>query len=535
MITPFLSWHRRRNDALVWLVLFGSFLRSAKAETSIDITFRDKSSGEKISSRIEFTKPASKAPRPKNSLSAGRQLLVEGTAHFTPPPGDYEFFVHRGPEFSVIRAGFELEKNVQNAIDVVVPQKTSMRKWGWYSGDLESPMQPDLLRRWMLADDLDVVASTSNLAIAVKKSDSPNISFNRKQGTASDRFDPIENRKSNTRDDSIPPSMRHVQTQSQHFKEPGQGGLLIHPLTENTFEASTNSSFATIDRINAQSPAFVEITKPWERDVPILLTTGRIDSVQLLSNYLQPDSSDSIHSSIRNPDPLRFKGKKALGRLSEFIYWKMLDAGFRLPPTAGSGFDGKLPTHLGYNRVYTWLAPEMPHTIDTWWSQLRAGHSMVTNGPLIHAMINGLPPGTIYPSYREQPVPLDIGLELTVRDPVEYLDVVFNGKAIYQARLEDHAKRGQFPPLNIVESGWLVLRVVTEHENSYRMATTAPFYFEVDGKQRVSRSAVQFFQDWLDESQSLVEQNDEWKAIYQEPIAKAKRFWFVRALQANVE
>ncbi len=155
--------------------------------------------------------------------------------------------------------------------------------------------------------------------------------------------------------------------------------------------------------------------------------------------------------------------------------------------------------------------------------------------------INNLPPGSRINGYGKEPIPLNIELELTVRDPVEYLDVVFNGAAVYQARLEDHAKRGEFPDLTIDESGWLVLRVVTEHEKSYRMTTTAPFYFDFDNKPRISRAAVKFFQDWLSDSVGLIEKDSKIQSkpatqtAYRDAVEKARAFWTDRTQQANAE
>jgi len=516
---------------LVWLATNSIWLANASGETSIEITFLDKTSGERISSRVEFVKPLTKAPRPRGALVAGRQLLVEKTAHFAPAPGAYEFMVRRGPEFSEIRGGFAIEKNAQDAIEVYVPHKTPMRSNGWHSGDLHSPMADQLLARWMRADDLDVVVSTDSNATQTPANTQAKSSLNYSPG----RFDASVARESSGDKKLVPQALNHVQTHSILWDRPDQCGLLVHQLNALPLDPTVATSFALFEQIQEKESSFIEVTKPWDRDLPLLLATGRVDAIQLLSNHLRPDSCDPISIKVRNPDPLRFKGKKALARLSEHLYWKILDAGLRLPPTAGSGFDGKSLTHLGYNRVYVWLAPELPRSIESWWSQLRAGHTMVTNGPLLYATINGLPAGSVHPSYRREPIPLDIELELTVRDPVEYLDVVFNGKAIYQARLEDHAKRGQFPPLNITESGWLVLRVVTEHEDSYRMATTAPFYFEFDGQPRVSRSAVQFFQDWLDEIRVPLERNTAIHPSYLTAIGRAKEFWNERASIANAE
>jgi hypothetical protein len=515
----YLSRHQKRFAVFLWLAILGPCQIAACAETSIEIHFFDKTTGDKIASRIEFTKPFAKAPRPRNALVAGRQLLIEGTAKFTPAPGAYEFTVRRGPEFSEVKSGFEIEKNAEDAFEVYVPHKVPMRSEGWYSGDLLSPMAPELLARWMQADDLDVAATT----------------------LSSDNVKPTPDgsrraAKNNVDENSLQ-ALNHVQEKTLWFDRPGQGGLSIHRLEEPTQdpEKKSSSSFELLEKIDSITSSFTELTRPWERDVPLLLASEKINAVQLLSAHLLPDTASPLTSSIRNPDSLRFKGKKGLGRLCEYLYWQMLEAGFRLTPTAGSGFDGKAPTYLGYNRVYAWLDPQSPRNAASWWSQLRAGHAMVTNGPLLRATINGQPPGSIHPSYSPQPIELDIALELNVRDPVEYLDVVFNGKAIYQARLEEHAKRGQFPPLRIQESGWLVLRVVTEHEDSYRMATTAPFYFEFDSRPRISKSAVEFFQNWMNDSRSQIAKDVELGASYQAALKNADQFWKARAEQANAK
>jgi hypothetical protein len=333
--------------------------------------------------------------------------------------------------------------------------------------------------------------------------------------------------------ETVPRSLDHVQFSSRLFDKPGQGGLLVHSLSDQVHEMRTSSSVAFLDGLDDRSNSFIEITKPWDRDVPLLLATEKIDAVQLLSSHLQPNSALALASTIRNPDPLRFHGRKGLARLGEYLYWQILEAGFRLPPTAGSGFDEKGLTHLGYNRVYIWLAPELPRDVSTWWTQLRRGHTLVTNGPLLRATINGSPPGAVFPNLVQESIPLEIELDLTVRDPVDYLDIIFNGKAIYQARLEDHAKRGKFPALNIKESGWLVLRVVTSHEASYRLATTAPFYFEFNNQARVSKSAIDFFREWLDESRQAIDRDATSRDDYREPLNRADEFWRKRAEQAN--
>jgi hypothetical protein len=242
--------------------------------------------------------------------------------------------------------------------------------------------------------------------------------------------------------------------------------------------------------------------------------------------------SSTIFSPIDPIDTVRYQDALGVGKLSESIYWKMLESGLQLTPTAGSGFAGN-ETLVGYNRVYAYS--ETTPDEAAWWKAISGGHTFVTNGPLLRANINGLPPGSVQTSYRSQAIALDIAVSLAVRDPVDYLDVVFNGDTIYSAKLEDHYKRGEFPPIEIDKSGWLVIRVVTEHTKGYRLATTAPFYFVFDGKPRISREAVSFFQRWQKMAIDNITALPEVRERYEPWIQRSISFWESKMTESNAE
>ncbi len=319
--------------------------------------------------------------------------------------------------------------------------------------------------------------------------------------------------------------------------------------------------------IEEEASVVPELIRPWSRDVPFLLATNSIRSVQLLSSYNRPNGDDrlviakefaakdfstgvigtvhvangkeKITSEVFAPldaaEMIRFKDARAVGRLSEAIYWQMLEAGFRITPTAGSGFQGagdKNETHVGYNRVY--VHSETPPDPAAWWQSIIQGNTFVTNGPLLRANINGVPPGSVLTSYRSQSIPIDIAVSLAVRDPVDYLDVVFNGETLYSAKLEEHYKRGEFPPIEIDKSGWLVIRVVTEHSKGYRFATTAPFYFVFDGQPRVSRKAVSFFQKWHEAAVTSV-RTTPGPNQYETWIERSSQFWKAKTTACNCD
>ncbi|MCY2973553.1 MAG: hypothetical protein NTW52_02680 [Planctomycetota bacterium] len=557
--------------SLVVLLGVTSPSSKASAQTKVTVDILDKVTGDRVPARVEYTQPPGRGPKPRKNLTAGRYILFDRDNLLSPGPGSYEFTVRRGPEFQDVKGGFAVERNAVDSFEVVVPHKTPMRLFGWYSGDLSCVLPPSEVQRWMAAESLDIAATTASGPTEPIGAKSAANARNKTSSIAADN-DPTKSgrplRPSSTplnakgepdwTNTASPAPLTHVVSGSKQIDAPEFGGILIHHYSNSPEAVSVSNSIETEAKAATESTTYdwlrqlekptpdskegakedlaihIELTRPWELHVPLLLATDNVDSIQLLSHHLKPLKALPLSPSIRNPDGLRFKGKKGLGRLSEHIYWQMLESGLRIPLTAGSGFNPVGDTTMGYNRVYVFLEQSMTPDPQAWWQQVRNGATLVTNGPLMVPSVNGMPPGSTQVGYRGQPIPLDIELDLTVRDPVEYLEVIFNGQSLYQARLEDHARRGSFPPLAISESGWLLIRVVTEHEESYRMTTTSPYYFEFENK-RVSQKAVRFFQDWLHESEASIRRDPEQTKHLQSLLGTATDFWASQLKLATVE
>ena len=78
-----------------------------------------------------------------------------------------------------------------------------------------------------------------------------------------------------------------------------------------------------------------------------------------------------------------------------------------------------------------------------------------------------------------QSVELQIELKLSTRDPIEYLEVVQDGKTVHEVRLDQWAKAGgNLPPVNFTKSGWFLIRAVTNNPKTFRFASTGPYYVE---------------------------------------------------------
>jgi len=560
--------------ALVLIVAFPAAPAVAQNEVTLEVV--DEESGEPVASRIEFVKSAKKLNRDRKMLISGDTWLAEGKLVLQPPPGEYEFLAKRGPEYKEIRGGFTIERRAKDVVVIELPRAVDMHSEHWYSGDLGVELDRDTAGRWQIADAVDMVVTNRR---AQKRDSSPTKNPKAKKAV------------SGITGNSDQLGVRWGGASLEYLA--AELGIAIHgietsdtALSDGTGETALGwrDAWDAIEASRDADRALIEITQPGVRDTPFLLADPKVKLVRVLSSVNRPKGDDAlsfpksgdtnsfasvlfgvgkdrvslpIQAPVPDDERIRFKGARGVGKLNEFLYWKMLEAGLRLAPSAASGF-GRGDTHVGYNRVYVHcdspgeerlldstsekneldrgrsdrggeskqegMEPTDPSE-DAWWHGLEHGASFITNGPLLRAIVNGSPPGSVHPGYRGEPIPLDIAVSLAVREKVDYLDVIFNGETLYNAKLEDHYKRGEFPELTVSESGWLVIRVVTAHDDGYRYASTAPFYFEFEGKPRVSKKSVEFFQGWLERSIEAIDRDDEQRLHYADRKESARQFW----------
>ncbi len=160
----------------------------------------------------------------------------------------------------------------------------------------------------------------------------------------------------------------------------------------------------------------------------------------------------------------------------------------------------------------------------------------MTNGPLLRTSVAGQPPGGVIHAAAGEELELEIGMTLSTADPVSYLDIVQNGEATQSIRLDDFAPTGRLPKLHFKESGWFLIRAVTDVADTYRFAMTAPYYVEFGYGRRISKRAAQFFLDWVCQRAKRIELTDpEQRREAMEYQRKARDFWQNLVAKANAE
>ncbi len=235
---------------------------------------------------------------------------------------------------------------------------------------------------------------------------------------------------------------------------------------------------------------------PYAWDLPLWLASGNLDAIFLIHHHTLREGVVDNEDDGRPRDRSLFPGRGGNGRWSETVYYHVLNCGLRVPPVAGSG-SGTNHNPVGTNRVYVYCGDEF--SSERWWEGLENGRVFVTNGPLLRPTVEGQPPGYVFHIDDSGSLSLEIGLSLATRVPVEYLEIIKNGEVYTDVRLADWTtKKGRLPPVEFDQSGWFLVRAVTNNPKTYQLASSGPYYLEKGGQPRVSRRSVQFFLDWID-------------------------------------
>ena len=500
---------------------------------SLTVSVRDEFDEQPVITRMVLERPDKPGRRVtvRKTVPAGVGMVLDRTAEFSLPDGQYRFSMIRGPEYRIITGNFSLERTSLDEHSVALPRMVDMLREGWTSGDCCVPTSPYSLPLRMASEDLHLAAVLGHM-------DAKPIA-----GRALDELpenDPAWINEHATHEEGLifyrDLGSNHENIESTHRTKgagPGanDGRKLLLPVEQ-------------MIQLGRREEVKIAIENPFAWQLPIWLASGQVDGFFLLGDWLRLDRKVLSISNGRGPQGATTTGNQVMGRWAEKIYWNMLDAGFRIPPLAGTG-DQALQTPVGYNRLYVGKPPRDYNSnplkatkVESeleWWNAAWKGQSVATNGPLLRPMLGGQLPGHVFKARPGEVLVLQAELQLAVRDPVEYLEVIHNGKVHYSARLDEFAKAGgMLPPVNAKESGWVTIRVVTLYEDHFRAAMSAPWYIEFEGQPRVTQKSVEFFRRWLADYEDRLKRLPAVELQRHVPFVRAARkFWTRKAEQVK--
>lgn len=540
----------------VLLVLSDSSLAPA-ANEKLELTVVDSETGQAVPCRVHLRDNRGRPRRLGKFPSLGDHFATTGQVTFQLPVGSYQFEIERGPEY-VLRTGhFTLQRFSDDTKTVDLKRIVDLKQEGWWSGDLHLQRPVEELPALMEAEDLHIAANvtwTNKQSLWNRRAlpDSPVLRLE------NDRYCELLA----GRDERAPGTLLFFHVEQPAIVKAGPASATLRRRTSGQQQPDTSGDagdtagddaadeiLPAMPSVDAARPTlaelaaavrrqggWVDVENPFSPDLPVLLAQGTMDSFQLAHGDLQRNKTEMgdvtrfLRGKEERPGPL------APGEWAQRIYYQMLEAGFRIPPSAGSG-SGVSENPVGYNRMYVHL--DGPLSWEAWWEGFRAGRVMVTNGPLLRPVVQGAYPGHVFTADEGQPLQLQAALNLTTREPIHYLEIVQNGRVAHVVRLTDLVRdNGRLPPITFEESGWFLIRAVAENQSTYRFGSTAPYYVEIGGKPRISRKAAQFFLDWVDGRLAALEkaagQGEDAAAIRLE-LQSARRFWQGRVRDATAE
>jgi hypothetical protein len=471
------------------LLLAGVF-RGAAADTGkLEISVRDKKSAQIMPCRIHLKDAAGKPQRPDKLPFFRDHFVCEGTVSLPLAAGNYSYEIERGPEYSRSAGTITVKENAPASLKVELERLADLPAEGYWPGELHVHRSLDDIELLMRAEDLHVA---------------PVITWwnSRNQWSSEKR---------------LPEKLLHQFDTNRYYhimagEDEREGGALLfcnlpQPLAITGASREYPAPVKFLSEARTHKNVWVDIEKPFWWDVPVWLASGQVDSIGLANNHMCRSQMSELEAWGKPRDRERLPPPRGNGYWTQEIYYHILNCGIRLPPSAGSA-SGVLPNPVGYNRVYVHTGPK-DFDYDHWWEGLRAGRCFVTNGPLLRVEAAGKLPGHVFTAPQGQEVQVDVKARLTTRDPIRFVEIIKNGQVERKVPFADWSKTGSLGTVTFQESGWFLVRAITEETKTFRFASTGPYYVEVGAnKKPVSKASAQFFLDWVRERAKRVKLDD---------------------------
>lgn len=453
-----------------------------RADGQLELEISDAETGQPIPARVHLRSTRSRSIKLQlpGTSEYGDHFYVDGRLTLPLRIGQYVMEIEATPEYRTVSSQpFDVERHADDSKKVEMPRFCNLAEEGWWAGDLDVSRTPDDLPLAMRAEGINILFNVAPTARTKPAGRAP--------------------KSRNANDDTPSQTDSHHLIDSNAIIDQRAGGGLIIVDAQPPLDLSNATPYSptslSVIRDARKAGGHVIARTPFAWDLPIWLASGDLDAIQLIHHHSLRDDVENTEPDGRPRDRSLFPGTTGNGRWSEAIYYHVLSCGLRISPAAGSG-TGTNGSPLGNNRLYVYCDDDF--SAERWWEGLEAGRAFVTNGPLLRPIVQGRPPGHVFTLRPSETLSLEIGLELATRVPVDYLQIIKNGQVEAEVRLAEwKGKKGRLPPVVFDDSGWFLVRAVTNNRRNYQFASSGPYYVMAEKGPHISQRSVQFFLDWL--------------------------------------
>lgn len=473
--------------------------------------------GQPLPCRIHLTDAQGDAQQARGFPFWHDHFVCPGRVQLTLGPGQYRYTIERGPEYERYSGELELDDRQRSWEKITLERLVEMARLGWRSGDLHVHRPIEEIPLHLQAEDLHIA---------------PVITWWNGQNRWKDRPLPAETTR---------PTGEGRYYDVMAGEDERDGGALLYfglneplPLPGDRKEHPEHPSpmdYVRLARERSEN-VWIDVEKPFWWDVPVWVASGQVQSIGLANNHMCRSTMFDNEAWGKPRDVEKFPSPRGNGYWTQEIYYRLLNCGLRIPPSAGSA-SGVLPNPVGYNRVYVHVGQQTSY--QDWWDGLAAGRCFVTNGPLLVCRVDGKLPGHVFKL--AQPRRVNVELQLWSNDPVSAVEIIQNGRVVETIAWDSADPSPRNVSLQLDRDGWFLARVIADHPETFRFASTGPFYVEQPGgKPYLDRDAVQFFVDWRQEREAAIRakvDDPEQLAELLQDHAAAKDFWQQRLKAAE--
>ena len=396
-------------------------------------------------------------------------FVAEGESTIEVPPGAYTVIAERGTEYERLEQQVEVKQSEPATVVLCPKPWIRMNERGWWSADFHVHRPVEDVAKLALAEDLNlsVVFTMWNDHDLLPPGDLP--------ANPVVKIDP-----------------RHLMTVLNAEDERGGGAWMLHMVRDRLGLGAGDRWYppglqyiekAKKQRYVATGFPWFDCEKPFWWEVPVVMALSPCDSMGIVHNHFNQYGVLDSEAWGRPRDTKKYPGPEGFVEASLDLYYRYLNLGFQLPPSAGSA-SGVLPNPVGYNRVYVQL--NEPFSVEAFYRNLRQGRSFVTNGPMLFFDSVELPGGKI-----------QLTVDAVSREPLDRIEIVANGKILETFRAPEN--KTEFHTTMEMKEGlysWVAARCFERNDSTIRMAHSRPIYLR--GNWNMHEDAM-FFIRWIDE------------------------------------
>jgi hypothetical protein len=429
-------------------------------------SIRDKADGERIPAKVSVTTSAGGFVHPDGAIlkvgTGDPFFYADGGFEVNVPRGATRVVVERGTEYAPAVLDVEMPARGVVTVDVELERWSELGDQGWHPGNThihydDKEERPDE-RLWLdpRVEDLRMTAIS-----VLRRWDFDYASNKYAPGmltdfsTAHHYVQCGEENRHGARWDEEPGDMGygHIMLLSiRNVVEPVSRGMLV-----DAFDPDYPPLSYACDDTRRQGGIVIWCHNGRGLEAPVAAAMGKVDAFNLFDPYWADAEYD--------------------------IYYRMLNAGIRLPASTGSDW-----FLCSANRVYTKTQPEFEYT--SWMQALRDGKTFITNGPMLGIDVDGSGVGdTVQASSGSRTT---VQVDWTSHYPIHRVEVVANGKPIHTRDFPDGSTGGSLEcELDVAGDGWIAARIGSNSRDSFAQpiwAHTSPVYIDAGGAASPERS-----------------------------------------------